>query len=198
MLAIARYVCALRLDRTPFERAARSRPKNSQALSLNLQTIQALTAAATPFLRIDGIKPVSWCRNVQSGSRFGPWRYQAVFAELDGKTWQREGEVIYFVTDRQSQLRRVGESGGRLKDRWRMSPMHDVTTRAPLGRKALFHSTAWGPPGKASVLKRRVGTEPELLDLIRLGYPVRMSNIAAAHAPFTVKPDLQAGVDPLR
>ena len=32
MLAIARYVCALRLDRTPFERAARSRPKNSQAL----------------------------------------------------------------------------------------------------------------------------------------------------------------------
>ena len=33
MLAIACYVCALRLDRTPFERAARSRPKNSQALS---------------------------------------------------------------------------------------------------------------------------------------------------------------------
>ena len=33
MLAIARYGCALRLDRTPFERAARARPKNSQALS---------------------------------------------------------------------------------------------------------------------------------------------------------------------
>ena len=33
MLAIARYGCALRLDRTPFERAARLRPKNSQALS---------------------------------------------------------------------------------------------------------------------------------------------------------------------
>ena len=33
MLAIARYGCALRLDRTPFERTARSRPKNSQALS---------------------------------------------------------------------------------------------------------------------------------------------------------------------
>ena len=32
MLAIARYGCALRLDRTPLERAARSRPKNSQAL----------------------------------------------------------------------------------------------------------------------------------------------------------------------
>ena len=120
---------------------------------MNLQTIQALTAAATPFLRIDGIKPVSWCRNVQSGSRFGPWRYEAVFAELDGKTWQREGEVIYFVTDRQSQLRLVGESGGRLKDRWRMSPMHDVTTRAPLGRKALFHSTAW------AAIEQGFGTE---------------------------------------
>ena len=33
MLAIARYGCALRLDRTPVERAARSRPKNSQALT---------------------------------------------------------------------------------------------------------------------------------------------------------------------
>ena len=33
MLAIARYGCVLRLDRTPFERAARSRPKNSQALT---------------------------------------------------------------------------------------------------------------------------------------------------------------------
>jgi len=45
---------------------------------------------------------------------------------------------------------------------------------------------------------RRVRTEPELVDLIRLGYHVRMSNIGAAHAPSTVKPDLHAGVDPLR
>lgn len=111
---------------------------------MNQQTIQALTTAATPFLRVDGIKRVTWCRNVQSGPRFGPWQYEAEFSELDGRTWQREGEVIYFVTDRQQQLRLVGESGRRLKDRWRMSPMHDVATRTPLGRKALFHSTAWG------------------------------------------------------
>jgi hypothetical protein len=81
---------------------------------------------------------------VQSGPRFGPWQYEAVFSELDVKTWQREGEVIYFVTDSQQQLRLVGESSRRLKDRWRMAPMHEVTTRVPLGRKALFHSTAWG------------------------------------------------------
>lgn len=111
---------------------------------MNLQTIHALIASATPFLRVEGVKPVTWCRNVQSGPRFGPWQYEAVFSELDSRTWQREGEVIYFVTDRQGQLRLVGESSRRLKDRWRMSPMHDVTTRAPLGRKALFHSTAWG------------------------------------------------------
>ncbi|MEO8250180.1 MAG: hypothetical protein ABI589_12495 [Burkholderiales bacterium] len=111
---------------------------------MNLQTIQALIAAATPFLRVEGTKPVTWCRNVQSGPRFGPWQYEAVFSELDVKTWQRAGEVIYFVTDSQQQLRLVGESSHRLKDRWRMSPMHEVKTRAPLGRKALFHSTAWG------------------------------------------------------
>lgn len=111
---------------------------------MNLQTIHALIAAATPFLRIEGIKPVTWCRNVQSGSRFGPWQYEAVFKVLDSATWQREGEVIYFVTDSQQRLRLVGESSRRLKDRWRMSPMHEVETRAPLGRKALFHSTAWG------------------------------------------------------
>ena len=33
MLAIARYGCALRRGRTPLERAARSRPKNSHPLS---------------------------------------------------------------------------------------------------------------------------------------------------------------------
>lgn len=120
---------------------------------MNLQTIYALIDAATPFLRVEGIKPVTWCRNVQSGPRFGPWQYEAVFSELDGKTWQREGEVIYFVTDSKQQLRLVGESSRRLKDRWRMSPMHEVATRAPIGRKALFHSTAW------SAIERGIAAE---------------------------------------
>lgn len=35
---------------------------------------------------------------------------------------------------------------------------------------------------------RRVRTEAELIDLVRLGYHVRMSNMAAGHAPSTVKP----------
>ena len=35
---------------------------------MNLQTIYALIDAATPFLRVEGIKPVIWCRN---GKRLG-------------------------------------------------------------------------------------------------------------------------------
>ncbi|MCW5631815.1 MAG: hypothetical protein KIT17_00615 [Rubrivivax sp.] len=38
---------------------------------------------------------------------------------------------------------------------------------------------------------RRVGTLDELVDLVRLGYHVRMSNMAADHAPSTVKPEIR-------
>lgn len=36
---------------------------------------------------------------------------------------------------------------------------------------------------------RRVRTEAELVELITKGYHVRMSNLAARHAPSTVRPD---------
>lgn len=62
---------------------------------------------------------------------------------LDERTWSRLGEVLYFVTDSQGRLRLAGQSERRLKDRWRTSPMHDVSTGTFLGRHALFHSTAW-------------------------------------------------------
>ena len=48
LLAIARYGCALRLDRTPFERAARSHPKNSHPLSAAV-----LHADETPIKLLD-------------------------------------------------------------------------------------------------------------------------------------------------
>lgn len=35
---------------------------------------------------------------------------------------------------------------------------------------------------------RRVRTMEELMDLVRLGYHVRMSNVSAGHPPSTVKP----------
>lgn len=37
---------------------------------------------------------------------------------------------------------------------------------------------------------KRVRSEAELIGLIRQGYHVRMSNVSAAHAPSTVKPDM--------
>lgn len=36
----------------------------------------------------------------------------------------------------------------------------------------------------------RVRTDTELIDLVRLGYHVRMSNPGAGHAPSTVKPKI--------
>jgi len=37
---------------------------------------------------------------------------------------------------------------------------------------------------------KRVQTVPELIQLVRLGYNVRMSNIDAGHSPSTVKPEI--------
>lgn len=37
---------------------------------------------------------------------------------------------------------------------------------------------------------KRVRTVDELIDLVRLGYHVRMSNTAAGHPPSTVKPTI--------
>ncbi len=39
---------------------------------------------------------------------------------------------------------------------------------------------------------RRVTTEMELIDLVRLGYRVRMSNPLIGHAPSTVMPTISA------
>ena len=37
---------------------------------------------------------------------------------------------------------------------------------------------------------KRVRTEAELIELVRLGYHVRMSNLEAGHSPSTVKPEI--------
>ncbi len=110
---------------------------------MNAGTIQVLIDAAKPFIRITGVKACDWRRNVQQGSRIGPWRYEAEYKVLDDRTWSKTGEVLYFVTNSENRLRLIGQSGLRLKDRWRTSPMHDRVTGASLGRRALFHSTAW-------------------------------------------------------
>ena len=122
------------------------------ATKVQSQPLHALMRAATPFLRIDGAKPQSWRRNVNtltksgkpSGSRRAqPNRYEAMFTALDDKTWSRLGEVLYFVSDQSGRLRMVGQSSRRLQDRWRVSPMHSVEDGSHLGRRSLYHTTGW-------------------------------------------------------
>lgn len=111
---------------------------------MDQHTLSILLTASKPFLRIDGASRRAWRRNVQQGSRRGPWRYEAKYKVLDEACWSRSGAVLYFVADKAGSLRLVGESSRRLKDRWRLSPMHDVHTNEYLGSHALFHSSAWG------------------------------------------------------
>ena len=71
------------------------------------------------------------------------FRPATTFTVLDAKTWSRTGEVLYFVTDSEGRLRLIGESEKKLKGRWKEVPMTDVATDQLLGRRALFHTTAW-------------------------------------------------------
>jgi len=107
--------------------------------------LQSLLAAATPFLRITDAKPEAWCRIMSKpkDGRIGPWKYTAEYVTLDQQTWNRPGEVIYFVVDSQNRLRLVGQSMSKLNVRWKKAPMYDVKSRQPMGRKALFHTSSW-------------------------------------------------------
>lgn len=107
--------------------------------------LQSLLVAATPFLLINDVKQEDWCRVMDDpkDSRIGPWKYMAQYTVLNQTVWDRPGEVIYFVTDSNSRLRLVGQSMSKLKGRWRKSPMFDVESKKPLGKKALFHTSSW-------------------------------------------------------
>src|SRR3954447_2635030 len=134
--------------------------------------LAALVAATTDFLVIADVGQTTWCRNT-SDARYGPWRFRAIFEVSRNDVWQRRGEVLYLVSDASGTIRLVGQSSGRLKDRWRRSPTFDCETGRPLGEYALFHSSAWpaierglsggdAPPFTASAIFR-----PELEALCR-------------------------------
>jgi len=114
-------------------------------LASERSSLHQLLAAATPFLRITDVKPEEWCRVMKNpkDGRIGPWKYAAEYVVLDQKTWDRPGEVIYFVVDPENRVRLVGQSMSKLNVRWKKAPMYDVKSRRPLGRKALFHTSSW-------------------------------------------------------
>jgi hypothetical protein len=129
--------------------------------------LRSLLDAATPFLRITGVRRHDWCRLMEDpdDGRIGPWKYFADYVVLDQKVWGRRGEVIYFVTDASGKLRLVGQSMSKLRGRWKPVPMYDAKSLQPMGRKALFHTSSWpaieagfdsgdSPPFTVSVLFR--------------------------------------------
>jgi len=110
--------------------------------ALERTQINALYASSQPFLRITGFNRCDWRRNAHD-KRAGPWRYEAVYEVLDHSVWKSSGEVLYFLVDADQRLKLVGESGTRLGQRWRISPMHRVEDNAFLGKRGLFHSSAF-------------------------------------------------------
>ena len=108
-------------------------------------SLQALLDAATPFIKIEDAIREDWCRVMQKPTdpRIGPWKYIAEYQVLDQKTWDKPGEVVYFVTNSAGQLRLVGQSMSKLNVRWKKAPMYDVQSKRALGRKALFHTSSW-------------------------------------------------------
>jgi hypothetical protein len=113
--------------------------------------LQELLDQATPFLAITAVEQCRWCRVMEDPKdpRCGPWSYRAVSSVTSLSTWNRLGEVLYFVRDSIGRLRLVGQSKDRLKTRWRESPMFHADTKQALGRHALFHSSTWPAIEKA-------------------------------------------------
>ena len=107
--------------------------------------LAALFQATQPFLRIKGADRIDWRRVMKNprDARIGPWKWRAKFDVMDAYTWNREGEVLYFVSDGQGSVRAVGQSNDRLKTRWKEVPMSRIHDASPMGQRGLFHTTAW-------------------------------------------------------
>ena len=127
-------------------------------------TVRSLLRASTPFLRITGLGPVSWRREMKAGDpRIGPWS-ASIHEVLDHDAWTRNGECLYFLTDAAGLLRYVGESKNRLPDRRRTPPAICATTGSDLGNAFVFHNRAWPPLERA--LKADHGLAPFRVSVI--------------------------------
>ncbi len=72
---------------------------------------------STPVLKIHGVGGQRWKRNVNSGSRIGPW-LQGDFKVLNEAVWKQRAPCLYLVSMGET-INYVGISRNRLKDRWR-------------------------------------------------------------------------------
>jgi hypothetical protein len=101
--------------------------------------IREFAAAAPVVIEIDGVGGRRWKRKVAKGARIGPWQ-QARYRVVDSPRWSRRAPCLYLVSGYDGDIRYVGVSKNRLKDRWRTSPALDAETMELLPAKELFHS----------------------------------------------------------
>jgi hypothetical protein len=101
-----------------------------------------LTAHGAPVLVITCMAEPWWTRKVRPGDRrSGQW-LTAEYEVIDSAAWHRRGACLYTLTGADGNVRYVGISVNRLKDRWRTSPAREVGTNRDLDNR-LFHSQCW-------------------------------------------------------
>ena len=100
----------------------------------------AIIQASRTVLNITGFNDSEWYRKPR-GSRKGPW-LQGRYEVIDEKLWNEKKPCIYFLTKDNGELKYVGISVNRIKDRWRISPAFDKNEN-PLNRHEMFHSQCW-------------------------------------------------------
>ena len=96
--------------------------------------------ASQPVIKINGFNDFEWYRKTKD-SRKGPW-LQSDYKVIDEKLWREMKPCLYFLTGDNGELKYVGRSVNRIKDRWRTSPAYDEFGNL-LNRNEMFHSQCW-------------------------------------------------------
>lgn len=114
------------------------------AITIDTKLIcNSIFEAATPIIRIKGLESNMWHRDVpQTDGRYGPWK-TANYEILDEITWKQLKPCLYLVRAEDGELKYVGISANRLKDRWRVSPAISYANKSKLPVNQLFHSQCW-------------------------------------------------------
>ncbi len=101
---------------------------------------KAIIQASRPVLNITGFNDSEWYRKPRD-ARKGPW-LQGRYEIIDEKLWREKRPCLYFLTKDSGELKYVGISVNKIKDRWRTSPAFDKYEN-PLNRYEMFHSQCW-------------------------------------------------------
>ncbi|MDO5680458.1 MAG: hypothetical protein Q4G54_09040 [Pelistega sp.] len=113
----------------------------------DIDYVFSIFEASTPVLQIHELTDTYWKRNTANGrkgnkdSRIGPWR-EGKYSVLNQAAWDERGACLYMVQEG-SNIRYIGKSKTRLKDRWRLSPALDPKTMERMPGRQVFHNQCW-------------------------------------------------------